>query len=273
MPEIRLLALDLDDTLLRTDLTISPRAKSAIKEAAKQGVYVTLATGRMYCSALPYARELQLDLPLITYQGALVKYADGREVYHRPIPLAMAKKVLNFLLPYQYHLNIYMDDHLYMEKDSPEGKRYSSISRVPVHFVDSLRDILNQAPSKILVIADELELDNLARQIHAQFGQALNITKSKPYFLELAHPQATKGVALAHLASSLNVKAEQVMAIGDSLNDLDMIEYAGFSVAMDNAVEIVKEKANYITKHNDDEGVAEAIQKLIIKTKSNNISN
>lgn len=265
MPDIKLIAIDLDDTLLHNDLTISERARTAIRKAVAKGVHVTLATGRMYRSALPFALDLQLNLPLITYQGALVKYADGREVYHRPIPVQTARELVQFLLPYGYHVNIYIDDELYMEKNSPEGQRYVAIARVPINMVENLPDALIKEPSKIVVIADSLDLDQLALDARRFFGSSLHLTKSKPTFLEFAHVKATKGLALAHLASSLGISAGSVMAIGDSPNDLDMIEYAGWGVAMENAVPEVKEKARYVTRSNDDDGVAEAIEKLVIE--------
>ena len=266
MPEIKLIAIDLDDTLLRNDLTISPRAKKAIKRAAEAGTAVTLATGRMYASALPFARDLKLNLPLITYQGALVKYAGGQVVYHKPLPLSLSRRIARHILPYGYHLNVYINDELYMDRESPEGRRYLSISKVPVHLVENLPEAIDQNPTKLLVIAEEPQLDALATDLRAVFGTAVNITKSKPHFLEIGHRKATKGLALERLARSLGLQASQVMAIGDSWNDLDMIEFAGIGVAMANALPEVKEIADYITCNNDDDGVAEAIEKLVLNS-------
>lgn len=265
MSDIKLVAIDLDDTLLKNDLTISPRAKNAITKASELGVAVTFATGRMYASALPFARDLKLDMPLITYQGALVKYVDGRVVYHKPLQMELAKRVVDFLMPYKYHVNLYVHDELRMERESPEGRRYANISKVPLHFFDNLYDALNDEPTKILIIAKEHELDELAAALRQEFGAEVNITKSKPYFLEVANRLATKGFALAELAHSLNIKASQVMAIGDSWNDLDMLEYAGLGVAMGNAAPEVKQVADYITLSNDDDGVAEAIEQFVLK--------
>lgn len=261
---IKLIAIDLDDTLLRNDLTISPRAKKAISRATAAGVAVTLATGRMYASALPFARELGLNLPLITYQGALVKYASGKVVYHMPLPLSLTRKLLEFILPYGYHLNVYIDDELYMEKYSPEGQRYLKVSKVPVHLVENLPEMIDRDPTKLLIIAEEPQLDALAAELRAIFGAAVNITKSKPNFLEIGHRKATKGLALKRLARSMGLRAAQVMAIGDSWNDIDMLEYAGIGVAMANAAPAVKEAADFITRHNDDDGVAEAIERIVL---------
>ncbi|MCR4441636.1 MAG: Cof-type HAD-IIB family hydrolase [Peptococcaceae bacterium] len=264
MPDIKLIAIDLDDTLLKNDLTISPRAKKAITRAVESGVAVTLATGRMFASALPFARDLNLDLPLITYQGALVKYADGRVVYHQPLPLGLAREVSRFLKPYGYHVNVYINDELYMEKDSPEGQRYAGIARVPVHLVEDLRAALTQDPTKMLVIVEEPEIDYLIADLKKEFAGTINITKSKSNFLEIGHKEATKGRALESLARSLGLAPSRVMAIGDSWNDIDMLEFAGLGVAVENAAPEVKRAARYITRSNDDDGVAEAIENLVL---------
>ncbi|MHB8157077.1 MAG: Cof-type HAD-IIB family hydrolase [Desulfocucumaceae bacterium] len=264
MRDIKLIAVDLDDTLLRNDLTISTRTKRAIAQAIESGASVTFATGRMFASALPFARELNLDLPLICYQGALVKYVDGRVVYHKPMALELARRVIDFLLPYKYHINLYIDDELRMERESPEGRRYAGISKVPVHFFERLHDALSAEPTKILIIAKEQELDHLSGELEKSFAPQVNIMKSKPYFLEVADSGATKGKALADLARSLELDADQVMAIGDSWNDLDMLQYAGVAVAMENAMPEVKAIAGHITSSNDADGVAEAIEKYVL---------
>lgn len=262
--DYKLIAIDLDDTLLRKDLTISPRAKKAIQGAIDQDVLVTFATGRMYCSALPYALDLSLDLPLITYQGALVKYADGREVYHRPIQLDIAKAVIDFAKPTGIHINAYIDDELYMDDVTTWGQKYAAFAKTPVHYLEEL-NALHKDPTKILFIGESADLDVLAQQLIEEFSTAINVTKSKDIFLEISHPLGTKGNALKELAHSLQISREQVIAIGDNMNDLDMIQYAGCGVAVENAVEPLKAAADMIVKSNDDDGVAEAIEQLVLK--------
>lgn len=264
MAPIKLVALDLDDTLLRTDLTISSRAKNAIKQAVEKGTLVTLATGRMYASALPYAQGLGLDLPLITYQGALVKYADGRVVHQQPLEMKHAKDLIISLKNYKFQINVYINDELYIEEKSPELQRYAEVCGVPYHVVPNLVDAMKTEPSKVLVIGDAEKLDNLYAKMRGDFRDTVHITKSKSTYLEFSHLLATKGRALRSLASSLGLKADEVMAIGDSQNDLDMIEYAGFGVAMGNAVPQIKDCARYVTCKNDDDGVAEAIEKFVL---------
>ncbi len=268
MSKYRMLAVDLDDTLLNDRFKISPLNKDYIQRAREVGVHVTLATGRMFRSALPYARELGINLPLITYQGALVKEAGSGEVLlHRPVPLEVAREAVAWVSSLGYHVNVYLNDKLYVEKLTPEAETYQKISGIPAHPVGDLLALLDQgeAPTKVLVVGQEGPLDELAEQMCRHFGRALHICKSKPHFLELSHPEATKGHALDTLASRWGVTREQVIAIGDSYNDLEMIEYAGLGVVMGNARPDIQAKADYVTKSNEEDGVAEVIDRFILK--------
>lgn len=264
----RLVAVDLDDTLLDNDLRISWRAKQAIRQAGERGIHVTLATGRMFRSAVPYAEELGLNLPLITYQGALVKNSRSGEVlYHRPVPRELVEPVVEVIRSFGYHLQMYHNDELCMEKLTPEGEDYSRLAGVGITLVKDLKLYCPQ-PTKIPVVNyQEDKLDRLAEVLEEGFGSRLYVTKSKPYYLEVMHPHATKGRALQVVAEHFGVPREEVVAIGDSFNDLDMIRYAGLGVVMGNAREDIKRHADYVTRANDDEGVAEVLEQLVLKTK------
>jgi len=261
----RLLAIDLDDTLLDSRCCISPRAKNAIKEARAKGVFVTLATGRMFRSALPYARELQIDVPLITYQGALVMTSVTKEMlYHRSIPLALARQVVQEGIKEKLSINVYIDDTLYVARITPEIKAYTEIANVPAVEVGSLAAFLNRDPTKILLLGDERRLQEIWDSSAHRFGDALYITKSKGNYLEFTHPLATKGEGLKAVARHLHIKKEEILVFGDSYNDLELFKYAGYAVAMGNARNEIKQRADYVTKANNEDGVAEAIEKLVL---------
>lgn len=266
----RLIASDLDDTLLDSRCCISSRVKETIKRARDRGVYVTIATGRMYRSAVMFAEELEIDVPLITYQGALVKTSVTKEVmYHRTVPLELAKEVISHGESEGLAINLYVDDQLFVSKITPEAERYSAVIRVPVQAVGSLQRFLNQDPTKILMIGDEKRLDLLWAEEQEKFGDTLYITKSKPNFLEFTHPQATKGLALSAVAEHLGVAREEIIAFGDSFNDLELLRAAGFGVAMGNARDELKREADYVTASHDDDGVAAAIEKFVLGEEEN----
>lgn len=261
----RLVAIDLDDTLINSNFEIGPRARRALALAQERGVTVTLATGRMYRSARPIARELGLAAPLITYQGALVKDVSGEEYVHLPVPVPCAREIIAYLQGRGYHLNVYVNDNLYMQKINDYGARYASVSRVPAHAVDDLTEVLALGPpTKFLVIAPPEEVDLLLQELAPVYMGRLHITKSKPYFLEFSHPRATKGQALATVAQYLGVRREAVLAIGDGYNDLDMLAFAGLGAVVGNARPEARAVAGYVATASEDAGVAEIIERFVL---------
>lgn len=270
MGEIKLVAVDLDDTLLRDDLTISRRSLDVLREVRERGVVVTLATGRMFPSALPYARLLNFEMPLITYQGALVKNAfSGEVVYECSLPEEVARLVIHYGRRNNIHINSYLHDKLYVERITPLGEHYERHAGVPFTKVNDLEELLETAlPYKLLLIDEEEKLQEHAaklRELFEEVGQDVYLAKSKPTYLEVNHPQATKGEALKKLAQRLGISREEVMAFGDSYNDLEMLDYAGIGVAVANAYPEVRARARYVTASNNDDGVAEALLKYVLK--------
>jgi len=265
---IKLVAVDLDDTLLRPDLTIAPGCRQALAEAVKQGVIVTIATGRMFRAARPYAEELGISgVPLIVYQGAWVRTLEGENLYYKPLANEDALLVLQTLRGYNCHYQSYYQDELYMEKLTPEGEAYSRLSGAPVNLVPDLEDIVKNQPLKfILINYDFAAMDTIEADIRAKIGDRVSVVRSKPQFLEISHLQATKAHALQAVAEYYGIKQPEVMAIGDSYNDLDMIAWAGVGVAMANAPEDIRQQADYVTLSNKEGGVATAIRQLVLNT-------
>ncbi|ADL11847.1 Cof-type HAD-IIB family hydrolase [Acetohalobium arabaticum] len=263
----KLLAIDIDDTLLSDELVISSRVKNKIKQAVAADTLVTIATGRMYSSALPYAKQLELDLPLITYNGALIKETISDKVIdHQPVSVELAQKI-GFLADREdWHLNIYLDDKLYVTKLGPEIKRYEEIAGIESILVEEeITDFLVQPPTKLLIIGPNPEqTDEILTKVSDEFETDLNITQSKSTFVEIMQQNVSKGVALKRLAEKFEIKKNEVIAIGDSLNDLEMIEYAGLGVAVANGADELKRRADYVTETNEEDGVAGVIDKFIL---------
>ncbi len=259
----KLLALDLDDTLLNGEFRISGENRLAIRCAARQGVLVTLATGRMFRSALPFARELAIDLPLITYHGALIRTAGGETLFHQPVPLEAAREVAAVCRQHGFHLNAYLDDELFVEEENELSRYYQNIAGVRVTAVGDLAAFLPAPPTKLTVIDRSGRFDELKDELNRCFGSRLSITISRPDFLEITDREATKGQALKYLADLHSIPREQVAAVGDSLNDIDMLLYAGTGVAVANARLEVKAVADVVTASNLDHGVAVFIRRYL----------
>jgi Cof subfamily protein (haloacid dehalogenase superfamily) len=266
---IRLVAMDLDDTLLRDDWTISPRVVKAIQKAQARNVKVTIATGRMPISTRPYALQLGLDVPAITYHGAMIQEViSGEILFRRVIPSSFALQIIQDVMNRGVYVQIYLKDRVITSKLSELSEEYARISSVTIEEAD-LASTISQEPEgveKILLMGEESALDQLAPILKKRYGEKIHLTKSKPCFLEMTDCTVNKGVALAALAERLGIKQEEVMAIGDSFNDLEMIVYAGVGVAMGNARREIQEQANIVTTTNQEDGVAEAIERYVLGT-------
>ncbi|MDD3267970.1 MAG: Cof-type HAD-IIB family hydrolase [Syntrophomonadaceae bacterium] len=265
---IKLVAIDLDDTLLDPELKISSKCTAAIRQVQQKGILVTLATGRMFRSALPYADDLQMDIPLITYQGALVKNSRSQEtLYYKPVPGDLGTEVMQYFAGAGVHYQSYFGDQLCMASLSEEGQFYAELAGIEPLIINDMLAFSRQSEAlKILAVSFNEELIlAMEKDLISKYGSKLNIVRSKPYFLEIMNRSANKGIALKVVADHYNIAREEVLAVGDSYNDLDMIKWAGIGVAMGNAPGAVKEAADFITLSNEEEGVAEALQKYVIK--------
>lgn len=264
-----MLAIDIDDTLITDEKEITEGTKQALAAAVAQGVKVTLATGRMYASAKQLADQLGLNVPIITYQGALVKNAiDGRVLYERTVPEDAAKQIFDYCEANGLHLQTYLDDVLYVKEDNDKARAYAQLSNIPYTVHPDFRELASKPSTKLLLIDDPARLDEVALELRSLLGAAVHITKSKPHFLEIMHPEGTKGHALTYLAEHFGLELSGAIAIGDSWNDREMLEVAGLGVAMGNAVESLKDIADYVTYGNNEEGVKHVVEKYILQTVS-----
>ncbi|MEN6462833.1 MAG: HAD-IIB family hydrolase, partial [Syntrophomonas sp.] len=205
---IKLVALDLDETLLDGKLKISDECVDTIRAVKANGVIVTLATGRMLKSALPYARQLNIDVPLITYEGAWVKNSmSGEELYNRPVPGDLAREVMQFFNDNGVHYHTYFNDNLCMESLTEEGRYYSGIAGIVPVLVPSLIEALaTEKPMKILAVSyNEQKILDMEAELNQRFGSRLYVTRSKPRFLEVMDPRATKADALQVIAQRYNI--------------------------------------------------------------------
>jgi len=263
--QYRLIATDIDDTLLTDDLIITEGTKAALAEAVQQGCVVTLATGRMHSSAKQIAGQLELNVPIITYQGALIKnLLDDEVLYERLVPEDAALMIVEFVKERGLHLQGYVDDRLLSMEENEKIRKYAELTKVPYEVEGDFYAVAKKGSAKLLIIDEPEVLDALTPQLRAVVGERVHITKSKPNYLEIVHPEASKGNALLHLAAHYGIPREATIGIGDSWNDRELVQTAGLGVAMANAVDALKEIADYITLSNNDEGVRAVVEKFIL---------
>lgn len=267
---IRLIASDLDDTLLDQDSRLSEENKQVVRTVVEQGVTFTIATGRMFQATVPYAKELGLseEQPLICYNGALIKRVSGEVLYHRPLPVDLAVKISNYGQEKGWTLNLYYEDELYVSVLNETVKTYASFVDVAVEAVGDLGEFVtagNKEISKILVISEPEETPGRIRELKKLVGDKVQVTRSRDKFIEITSAEAHKGAALLWLAQSMGLTAEQVMAIGDSGNDITMLQVAGLGVAVENAHFSAKEVADFATVSNSENGVAQALRQFVLQ--------
>ncbi|PSF37320.1 Cof-type HAD-IIB family hydrolase [Aphanothece hegewaldii CCALA 016] len=272
--DIRLLALDLDGTIVGHNNQISERVQQAIQTVQAKGVQVAIATGRMYKSAYKYHQTIASELPLIAYNGALIQDPKSQKIlYHLPVALTTAKDLIHELEQPQWrskiNINLYINDQLYVSQINDETKRYAQRSNIEAIAVGDLITFLqnNDNPTKILAIGKSRKVTRqLMNSLQQRFtSDQLYLTQSTPIFLEATHQKANKGTGVYYLAEQiLGLKAEQVMTIGDNFNDVSMLSYAGMSVVMGNAPDAVKEFASWVAPPIELDGVAVAIEKFLL---------
>ncbi|MBP2000538.1 Cof subfamily protein (haloacid dehalogenase superfamily) [Paenibacillus shirakamiensis] len=264
----KLIAIDIDDTLINDHKEVTPATQQALEDAVKAGVVVTLATGRAYASANKIARQTGLNVPIITYQGALVKnLLDEKVLYERYMPIDAARKLFQYCIEHDLHLQTYIDDKLYAREENQKLKDYAGLNNTQYHIEPDFEKLIAQPTPKMLIIDEPAYLDELIPVFKELLGDGVHITKSKPNFLEFMHKEGTKGAALTFLADHFGCDLSETIAIGDSWNDHEMLEVAGLGVAMGNAIQPLKELADYITASNNEDGVKQVIEEFVLKAK------
>ena len=264
-PAIQLLALDLDGTIVSGERGVTPRVRTAIRRAQAQGTAVTIATGRMFRSARRFAKQLDITAPIICYQGALVRDpVTGKTLHATTMPVEPGLAVVAFAKARGWHINAYVDDELYMEAATPAGRFYAETSDVPIRLIPDLGVAVHQGTTKLVIVTDEADVPAIVNELDARFGSVLAITRSHPRFAEAIGQDVGKGQALHRLAQALDVPPEATMAIGDNLNDLDLVTAAGVGVAMGDGDPRVRAAADWVTGTYADDGAALAIERFVL---------
>ena len=284
---ISLLALDLDGTLLDSRGQISERNRKAIETAREQGVRVAVVTGRRFRDSRPVALELGVDVPLISHNGALTKHASSLQtVAVLPLPVDAGREALRVgraadadaLLSDDHDgLGVLVYDHI--SGDNIAAHRYLAWARrlhgeeegpKAVQQVPSLEDYLDHEPIHLSFSGGCKKMDQLEETLHAELGSSVKILSTKYIeqdftLLDVVNPAASKGAGVAAAAAELEVSQEEIMAIGDNYNDLEMLLFAGTGVVMANAPLSLREIPGlHPTATNNEDGVALAIEQFIL---------
>lgn len=264
----KLIAIDMDGTLLNDEKKISPANFEAIQQARENGVKVVLASGRPLIGFKRYLEELNLiseDDYAVAFNGALVQSAEGSKVISK-IPLTLDDYKNLYKLSKELNVNIHAltENSVISPKDSEYTRQEANWNGIPneiiaVDDVDECTTIV-----KVMFVDKPEIIEEIIEMIPEEVSNKYTVVRSAPFYLEFLNKAVNKGAGVAALAEKLNIKQEEVICIGDAGNDIHMIEYAGLGVAMGNAFPEVKKVANFITKTNEQDGVAHIINKFIL---------
>lgn len=294
--DFKLIVLDIDGTLLSSNYTITDYTKKVLKNAVKQGIFVTVATGRFYLSATRIAREIGINAPIVSNDGALIKDIFSDEtIFKKPLSLDVSFGILDILKNYDsIKSQIFMEDHRIYVGDYFKKMQYKtfmkSLQKKPFkscinYYKDfilppskdakdlpSAKNMLKKPPVKIVVCGDEREIENLKIELKKKYKNRVFLTTAVKNWIDIIHGDVSKAKGIAILAKRLKVKQEEIVAIGDNINDIPMLEHAGLGIAMGNAPNEVKKAADQITLSNDEDGVAKCIEKILNYNKKNKAS-
>lgn len=261
---IKLVATDIDGTILAWGKGFTQNIKNCIKSLDDAGIKVVLVTGRMHSAAVPLANELGLKNPVISYQGGLVKTIDGKTLFQSNLDSDIAKEIITWARNNDVHLNLYLNDKLYVEDDNDIIKAYVSGKFVD-YKVGSFDDLEIKEVNKLLAI-DSTNPDRVTEWVDylKEKYPELYIVKSTPYFCEIGPSDAKKSLAVKFLANMWGIKSDEILAIGDQNNDIDLVKAGGIGVAMGNGSPEIKACADFVTDTVENDGFVKAIEKFVL---------
>ncbi|SKC87900.1 Cof-type HAD-IIB family hydrolase [Maledivibacter halophilus] len=261
----KMIALDVDGTLIGSDGVISQETKASINAAIKKDIKIILISGREAYSINIFAKELNLNQLIVSLNGAMVIDSQLEKIFFRKdIEPEITENIIKICEEKNISMVLFSGNELFANHEDEDIKLFRKYSHAPVNNVGKLSDFYkNHLVSKVLMIADNKKLLEVKGALEKSYSQEINIEFSKPFFLEIYNKNTSKGIMLKKIADYYGIESKEIIAIGDGENDISMIEYAGMGVAMGNALENVKEKADFITLPQSENGVGYAIEKIL----------
>lgn len=257
------IAFDLDDTLLRDDRTISDETVSVLRRASEAGILILPASGRTYCSMAGFVSRIGCASRVICANGAVIATPDGQVLHELTIPVDTARRVAQFARERGCYCQTYAADCFYYNQEGDYARAYAESSSLRGVYVGDLAQYLTAPTSKLLMMAPPEQVTRMLAEAREIFGDTVALTSSKPYFLEVNPPLATKGHALTVCAEEMGFPLSQCVAFGDSLNDVSMLRAAGYGVCMGNGRADVRQMGFAVCGTNEEDGVARYLQQIL----------
>ncbi|MCM3741091.1 Cof-type HAD-IIB family hydrolase [Oceanobacillus luteolus] len=268
-----MIALDLDGTLLTDDKKISEHTKQVLFRAKEEGHLLVISTGRPHRASINYYNELELDTPMVNFNGALIHHPQDSkwDALHSPMPIRTAHKIIDacYDLGVNNILAEVMDDVYLDSYDSKLLSFFDELENEPAYVIGNLKQKLEVDPTSVLVYPEENQVDKLRNHLDEYHAEVIEHRKwGAPWnVIEIIKKGMNKAVGLQKIAHYFDIPQDRIIAFGDEDNDLEMIEYAGVGVAMGNAIEELKSVAKHVTKTNEQDGIGVFLEEYLkIKT-------
>lgn len=265
--EIKLVAVDVDGTLLNSKMELTERTEAALRKAIAQGVKVVLATGKTRNSTQRFIEKLALDTPGIYLQGLAICESDGTVKWQQTLNPSLTRQVITFAEDRGFTVIAYSGMRILVRTVTDEIKEMMTKYHEPLpEAVGPLQNVLNDTPiNKLMIVGEPRAIKGLRWNLNLQVGTAGRVVQAGlPQMLEVLPPNCSKGAALRMVLRDLHTPPENVLAIGDAENDIEMIQLAGIGVAMGHAAQSVKDAADEVVASNDEDGVAEALERFVL---------
>ncbi|MFN8416422.1 MAG: Cof-type HAD-IIB family hydrolase [Cytophagaceae bacterium] len=267
MSTYKMIVLDMDDTLLTDHHTISDRNKQALLAAQEKGIYVVLASGRPTPAMTTYAKDLQLDeykSHIISFNGAVITdMHSGEDWFTQSLSVEDIHQLYDYSKEFKVDIITYLDGQIISERDSNYIGVEKKITGMPLKKVSNFKTAVDRSAIKCIL----LEEPNYLKEVEAELKKLLphkSIATSKPFFLEVTQHGIDKAASLDKLAKSLHISPSEIIAVGNAGNDLSMVQYAGMGVWVDNVTPELRHLADLIVASNNDDGVAEVVEKFLL---------
>ena len=270
--DYKLLILDIDGTVTNSEKVITPKTKEALLKLQEQGIPVAIASGRPPAGIAPIADELELDRfgsYILAFNGArIINWRTKECIYSKTLHPAFVRKLYGDAGKYHVNLMTYEDSQILVGGTADQyNKTESRIVGLPIKELDNLPNYVNFPVNKCILTGEPQELERIEPILAEKYIHEAMVFRSEPYFLEVTPKNVDKAYCLARLLDILKIPREAMVCCGDGFNDVTMIQFAGLGVAMANAQDAVKKYADYITASNDEDGVAQVVEKFFFRKK------
>ena len=264
----KMIVLDMDDTLLRDDHTVSEPTKQALMAAQELGVKVVLASGRPTYAMHDIAKQLKLahyGSYILSFNGAkIINAKTNEELFESTLSPQTAHHLYDLSKRENVGIQTYIGDSIITETPNPYSDIEEDITGLPLNIVDDFKKSVTAPVVEVLMLENGEKLVHVEKKLQEELRGELSVMRSKPYFLEFTEYGVTKGTSLKQLIHKLGITKDQVIAVGDSYNDLAMIQFAGLGVAMGNAPDDIKQAADHVTDTNMNDGVARVVEEFLL---------